>query len=216
MYLLNKSLVFPNPKEAGEEGLLAIGGDLSTDRILLAYQSGIFPWYDEQQPILWWCPDPRMVLFPSKFKVSKSLSKTIKSNKFSITFNTNFSKVIKNCSIIKREDQAGTWITQEMVEAYIHLHKLGHAQSVEVWKENELVGGLYGIDLPKQKIFCGESMFSTKTDASKVGFYYLVKHLQQKNYKLIDCQMHTKHLESLGAEEITRDLFLQHLNNYAS
>lgn len=211
MYLLNESLVFPDPSEADEEGLLAIGGDLSSDRLLLAYQSGIFPWYDEQQPILWWSPDPRMVLFPSKFKVSKSFSKTIKSKKFSITFNTHFSEVIKKCSSIKREGQGGTWITQEMEDAYLNLHQLGHAQSVEVWDQGVLVGGLYGIDLPKQKIFCGESMFSTKTDASKVGFYYLVRHLQQKNYKLIDCQMHTNHLESLGAEEITRSNFLQRL-----
>ena len=213
MYLLNELLMFPDPSEADEEGLLAIGGDLSSDRLLLAYQSGIFPWYDEQQPILWWSPDPRMVLFPSRFKVSKSLSKTIKNTKFKITFNTSFSEVIKNCSTIKREGQGGTWITQEMEEAYVELHKLGHAQSVEVWNQDALVGGLYGIDLPKQKIFCGESMFSTQTDASKVGFYYLVKHLQQKNYKLIDCQMHTDHLESLGAEEITRELFLQHLTS---
>jgi leucyl/phenylalanyl-tRNA--protein transferase len=213
MYLLNELLMFPDPSEADEEGLLAIGGDLSSDRLLLAYQSGIFPWYDEQQPILWWSPDPRMVLFPSKFTVSKSLSKTIKNTKFKITFNTSFSEVIKNCSTIKREGQGGTWITQEMEEAYVELHKLGHAQSVEVWNQDALVGGLYGIDLPKQKIFCGESMFSTQTDASKVGFYYLVKHLQQKNYKLIDCQMHTDHLESLGAEEITRELFIQHLTS---
>ncbi|MBV1923563.1 MAG: leucyl/phenylalanyl-tRNA--protein transferase [Flavobacteriaceae bacterium] len=213
MFLLNESLVFPDPSEAGEEGLLAVGGDLSSDRLLLAYQSGIFPWYDDLQPILWWSPDPRMVLFPSKFKVSKSLSKTIKSKKFSITFNTNFSEVIKNCSTIKRGGQAGTWITQEMNEAYIQLHHLGHAQSVEVWQQDELVGGLYGINLPKQKIFCGESMFSTQTDASKVGFYYLVRHLQQKEYNLIDCQMHTDHLESLGAEEITRLKFLQYLNS---
>lgn len=213
MYLLNELLMFPDPSEADEEGLLAIGGDLSSDRLLLAYKSGVFPWYDEQQPILWWSPDPRMILFPSKFKVSKSLSKTIKNTKFKITFNTSFSEVIKNCSTIKREGQGGTWITQEMEEAYVELHKLGHAQSVEVWNQDALVGGLYGIDLPKQKIFCGESMFSTQTDASKVGFYYLVKHLQQKNYKLIDCQMHTDHLESLGAEEITRELFLQHLTS---
>jgi leucyl/phenylalanyl-tRNA--protein transferase len=213
MYLLNELLMFPDPSEADEEGLLAIGGDLSSDRLLLAYQSGVFPWYDEQQPILWWSPDPRMILFPSKFKVSKSLSKTIKNTKFKITFNTSFSEVIKNCSTIKREGQGGTWITQEMEEAYVELHKLGHAQSVEVWNQDALVGGLYGINLPKQKIFCGESMFSTQTDASKVGFYYLVKHLQQKNYKLIDCQMHTDHLESLGAEEITRELFIQHLTS---
>jgi len=213
MYLLDKSIGFPNPSEADEEGLLAVGGDLSSERLLLAYQSGIFPWYDDLQPILWWSPDPRMVLFPSKLKISKSLLKTIKSKKFSITFNKNFSEVIKNCSTIKRGGQAGTWITLEMNKAYIQLHHLGHAQSVEVWQQDELVGGLYGINLPKQKIFCGESMFSIQTDASKVGFYYLVQLLKKKNYQLIDCQMYTSHLESLGAEEITRSKFLQYLNS---
>lgn len=212
MFLLNESYTFPHPSEADKEGLLAIGGDLSSERLMLAYQSGIFPWYDEDQPILWWSPDPRMVLFPSKFKVSKSLSKTIKKEKFRVSFNENFSEVIKNCSTIKREGQGGTWITQEMQEAYIQLHKLGNAVSVEVWEDKNLVGGLYGIDLPKQKIFCGESMFSTQTDASKVGFYYLVQFLLKKKYKLIDCQMYTPHLESLGAEEITRDAFLKHLH----
>lgn len=212
MFLLNESIEFPDPSEADKEGLLAIGGNLSSERLMLAYQSGIFPWYDEDQPILWWSPDPRMVLYPSKFKVSKSLSKTIKKEKFRVSFNENFSEVIKNCSSIKREGQGGTWITQEMQEAYIQLHELGNAVSVEVWEDKNLVGGLYGIDLPKQNIFCGESMFSTQTDASKVGFYYLVQMLQQKNYKLIDCQMYTPHLESLGAEEITREEFLKHLH----
>ncbi len=211
MFLLNETIEFPDPSEADKEGLLAIGGDLSSERLMLAYQSGIFPWYDEDQPILWWSPDPRMVLFPSKFKVSKSLSKTIKKEKFRVSFNQNFSEVIKNCSTIKREGQGGTWITQEMQEAYIQLHKLGNAVSVEVWEGENLVGGLYGIDLPKQNIFCGESMFSTQTDASKVGFYYLVQLLLKKKYKLIDCQMYTQHLESLGAEEITREEFLKHL-----
>ncbi len=210
---LTKTLWFPNPKDASEEGLLAVGGDISEERLLLAYRSGIFPWYEEGQPIMWWSPEPRMVLYPSNFKVSKSLQKTIKSNRFRITYNTRFSEIIKNCSKIKRDGQGGTWITQEMQEAYIQLHEKGHAMSVEVWLEDELVGGLYGIDLPKQKVFCGESMFSKISDTSKVGFYYLVEKLKEKNYKLIDCQMYTQHLESLGATEITRKEFLKYLSS---
>ena len=211
MNYLTESIWFPNPNEADEEGLLAIGGDLSSSRLLLAYKSGIFPWYEDDQPILWWSPNPRMVLFPSHFKVSKSLQKTINSKQFTITFNTCFSEVIKNCSSINRNGQAGTWITQEMQKSYSELHQLGHAHSVEVWEEENLVGGLYGIDLPEKKIFCGESMFSKVSDASKVGFYYLIEKLKLKNYKLIDCQMYTPHLESLGATEISRNEFLKYL-----
>lgn len=205
-------LWFPNPSDANEEGFLAYGGDLSPERLLLAYQSGIFPWFDEQQPILWWSPNPRMVLYPSKFKVSKSLQKIIKSNQFKVTFNSCFSEVIKNCSSIKREGQEGTWITNEMQQSYIKLHELGHAHSVEVWQDEILVGGVYGIDLPEKKIFCGESMFSFQSNASKVGLYYLIEKLKKTNYKLIDCQMYTDHLASLGAEEISRDVFLKTLN----
>jgi leucyl/phenylalanyl-tRNA--protein transferase len=212
MHHLFKSIWFPNPKEADIEGLLAIGGDLSVKRLMHAYRSGIFPWFDEHQPILWWSPDPRMVLFPNDFKVSKSLQKTIKKKKFSITYNTNFSEVIKNCSQIKRDGQQGTWITNQMLEAYIQLFEKGYASSVEVWLENQLVGGLYGIDLKDKKIFCGESMFSKVSDASKVGFHFLVEKLKLENYKLIDCQMYTSHLERLGAREIPRDEFLKYLN----
>ncbi len=211
MDYLTESLWFPNPEEADKDGLLAIGGDLSSARLLLAYHSGVFPWYEEGQPLLWWSPDSRMVLFPLDFKVSKSLQKTINSNKFKVTFNTCFSEVIKKCSMIKRNGQAGTWITQEMQDAYSELNKLGHAISVEVWKGENLVGGLYGIDLPNKKIFCGESMFSKVSDASKVGFYYLVEKLNEKSYKLIDCQMYTSHLESLGAVEMPRNEFLKFL-----
>ena len=211
MNYLTESIWFPNPNEADEEGLLAIGGDLSSSRLLLAYKSGIFPWYEDDQPILWWSPNPRMVLFPSHFKVSKSLQKTINSKQFTITFNTCFSEVIKNCSSINRNGQAGTWITQEMQNSYSELHQQGHAHSVEVWEGENLVGGLYGIDLPEKKIFCGESMFSKVSDASKVGFYYLIEKLKLKNYKLIDCQMYTPHLESLGATEISRNEFLKYL-----
>jgi len=209
LHYLSQSIWFPKPEEADEEGLLAVGGDLSVKRLMHAYRSGIFPWYEEGQPILWWCPDPRMVLFLDNFKVSKSLQKTINSKKFTITFNTCFSEVIKNCSEIKREGQPGTWITSEMQKSYIKLNELGFAISVEVWLENELVGGLYGIDLPEKKVYCGESMFSKTSDASKVGFYYLVEFLKTKGYQLIDCQMYTSHLESLGAVEIPRDEFLK-------
>ncbi len=213
MQILSKSIWFPNPNEADDDGLLAIGGDLSVKRLMNAYRSGIFPWYEKGQLLLWWSPNPRMVLFPENFKVSKSLRKTIKSNKFKVKFNTCFSEVIINCSQINRNGQQGTWITSEMVEAYIKLNNLGYALSVEVWFEDELVGGLYGIDLPDKKIFCGESMFSLMSDASKVGFYYLIEMLKQKEYQLIDCQMYTVHLESLGAEEISRTKFLNYLNN---
>jgi leucyl/phenylalanyl-tRNA--protein transferase len=212
MFFLSQSLKFPNPSEADSDGLLAVGGDLCPERLLLAYKSGIFPWYDDQ-PILWWSPDPRMVLYPQKLKVSKSLQKLIRREVYKVTFNEAFSEVIKNCSTIKREGQRGTWITEDMEIAYVELHKQGHAISVEVWKDSKLVGGLYGIDLPHKKIFCGESMFSSESNASKVGFYYLVSELAKKGYKLIDCQLHTDHLESLGAEEISRQEFLQILDN---
>ena len=211
MHHLSHSIWFPNPEEADKEGLLAIGGDLSVKRLMHAYRSGIFPWFDDFQPILWWSPDPRMVLFLDKLKISKSLKRTIQKKKFTITYNTCFRKVIKNCSQIKREGQQGTWITSQMEDAYIQLHKKNYAVSIEVWLEDELVGGLYGIDLIDKKVFCGESMFSKESDASKVGLYYLVEQLKAKNYQLIDCQMYTSHLERLGAEEIPRNEFLKYL-----
>ena len=209
MHYLTEKLWFPNPEEATEDGLLAIGGDLLVERLLLAYNSGIFPWFEDDQPILWWSPDPRMVLFPEKFKVSKSLRKKIKSEKFRITFNQNFAEVIKNCATVLRKGQTGTWITQEMQQAYIALRSAGHAVSIEVWEDEKLVGGLYGIDLPKKKVFCGESMFSLVSDASKVAFYHLSEYVKTKNYKFIDCQIYNEHLESLGAEEIGRGEFLE-------
>lgn len=209
MNFLTEKLWFPNPTEATSDGLLAIGGDLSTERLLLAYHSGIFPWFEDDQPILWWSPDPRMILFPEKFKVSKSLRKTLKSEKFRITFNKNFPEVIKNCATVLRKGQAGTWITKEMQQAYIALHSAGHAVSVEVWEDEKLVGGLYGIDLPQKKVFCGESMFSLVNDASKVAFCHLSEYVKSKNYKFIDCQVYNEHLESLGAEEIGREEFFE-------
>ncbi len=212
MHFLTEKLWFPKPSEANIDGMLAIGGDLSVERLLLAYNSGIFPWFEVDQPILWWSPDPRMVLFPEKFKVSKSLRKTLKSEKFKITFNQNFGEVIKNCASVPRKGQVGTWITQEMQEAYIAMHKAGHAVSIEVWEDAKLIGGLYGIELPQKKVFCGESMFSLASDASKVAFYYLSEYVKAKNYKFVDCQLYNEHLESLGAEEIYRKKFLEILS----
>ncbi|OAB79986.1 leucyl/phenylalanyl-tRNA--protein transferase [Cochleicola gelatinilyticus] len=209
MYYLTNELWFPDPSEADEDGLLAVGGDLSSERLLLAYRSGIFPWYSEGQPLLWWSPNPRMILKPNRFKVSKSFRKTLRLEKFRITFNTAFCEVIEQCAAIKRKGQDGTWITSEMEQSYLKLHNAGYAKSVEVWIEDTLVGGLYGIDLPKQKVFCGESMFSKKSDASKVAFYYLAEYLKRQDYKLIDCQMYTDHLASLGAEELPRTEFLK-------
>lgn len=211
MIFLKDNSPFPDVSLANEDGLLAIGGTLTTARLLNAYNSGIFPWYSEEQPVLWWSPDPRMVLFLDDFKVSKSLKKTIHSGKFKVTFNTVFAEVIKACAMAKRQGQEGTWITQEMINAYIELHKNGHAISVEVWQNETLVGGLYGIDLPEKKVFCGESMFHKVTDASKVALFSLVEKLKAEDYKLIDCQVYSKHLEMLGACLISRNQFLGHL-----
>ncbi|MBT4918576.1 MAG: leucyl/phenylalanyl-tRNA--protein transferase [Flavobacteriaceae bacterium] len=211
MQELSKSIWFPNHDESNKDGLIAVGGDLSVERLMHAYHLGIFPWFNEGQPLFWWSPDPRMILLPESFKVSKSLKKTILSNKYKITLNTSFEEVINCCSKIKRKGQQGTWITKNMITAYLQLHKKGHAQSVEVWSDNQLVGGLYGIDLKEKKIFCGESMFSKKNNASKIALYYLVKKLKTENYRLIDCQMYTSHLESLGAQEIPRHEFLKYL-----
>lgn len=212
MYELSEKLWFPNPLNTHEDGLLAIGGDLSEARLLLAYNSGIFPWFEDNQPILWWSPDPRMVLFPENFKVSKSLRKTICSEKFQVTFNQNFEQVLYNCATVARKGQTGTWITREMQKAYLDLHKSEYAMSIEVWQLNRLVGGLYGIYLPEKKIFCGESMFSFVSDSSKVAFYYLCEYAISKDCHLIDCQIYNPHLESLGAQEIDRKEFLQYLN----
>lgn len=208
MVYLEENDPFPQLEFADDDGLLAVGGSLTSERLMTAYRLGIFPWFNENQPVLWWSPDPRMVLYPDQFKVSKSLLQKIKSNRFTITFNTAFAEVIKACAQIKRKKEKGTWITRGMQKAYIELHRLGHAVSVEVWKETKLVGGLYGVDLPEQKIFCGESMFHKETDASKIAFYHLVEKLKSKQYLLIDCQVYNKHLESLGAQEISRDDFI--------
>lgn len=199
---------FPPVETADEDGLLAIGGELSVKRLIDAYNHGIFPWYDASQPVLWWSPDPRMVLFPQKLKVSKSMKQLFRKNTFQVTFNRNFKDIIENCANIWRQGQNGTWITQEIQEAYLELHSLGLAHSVEVWDGNNLVGGLYGIYLKDKKVFCGESMFATVSNASKYGFIKLVEKLKAEGVKLIDCQIYTPHLESLGAEEISRKEFL--------
>jgi len=212
MYLLTNQIAFPSHSEADKNGLLAIGGDLSTARLIHAYNNGIFPWYNENEPLLWWTPDPRMVLYPKELRVSKSMKAVLKKQLFTITFNTAFERVIQQCAQIKRNDQDDTWITNDMTKAYIELHKKGIATSVEVWQDEKLVGGLYGIDLKDKKVYCGESMFSIISNASKAAFITLVRELKTKGYSLIDCQMHTTHLESLGAREIPREEFLKHLN----
>lgn len=206
---LSDMLVFPDVEQANEEGLLAVGGDLSPERLLLAYQNGIFPWFNEDSLILWWSPDPRMVLFPEKIKISKSMRKVLRDQRFRLTTNTCFETVMEHCSTVKREGQDGTWITDEMRKAYLSLHDRGVAKSYEVWEDDTLVGGLYGVDLGT--IFCGESMFSLKDNASKFAFIKLAAELEEKNYQLIDCQLYTDHLASLGAIEIPRREFVQFL-----
>jgi len=206
-WLSDDQLVFPDPALANEDGVLAVGGDLSPERLLLAYQMGIFPWYNEQDPILWWSPDPRFVLFPDELRVSKSMRPYFNQRKFVVTFDTDFRSVITQCQAQRRKGQlGGTWITEEMLEAYCRLHALGFAHSVEVWQGSSLVGGLYGIALGE--IFYGESMFAEVSNASKFGFITLVRVLAQSGFKLIDCQQETRHLESLGARNISRESFL--------
>lgn len=200
---LEKALDDPN-------GLLAAGGDLSPQYLLTAYRCGIFPWFNQGEPILWWSPDPRMVLFPNELKIARSLHKVLKKHHYEIRADSAFTSVIQACAV-QRKEQPGTWIHPEMISAYTALHELGVAHSVETWLGGELVGGLYGVALGK--IFFGESMFSRVTDASKIAFVHLVKQLEHWNFGMIDCQMKTKHLASLGAREIPRSDFSQTLNN---
>jgi leucyl/phenylalanyl-tRNA---protein transferase len=207
MKFLTKELFFPPVSETDESGVLAFGGDLSPERLILAYKSGIFPWFNSDEPIIWWAPNPRMVLYLEELVISKSMRNVINKNIFTITFNQNFREVISNCQKIKRKNEDGTWITNDMIEAYCKLHDLGIAKSVEVWQNNELVGGLYGIDLGH--VFCGESMFSKVSNASKFAFINLVSDLKSKNYQLLDCQVHNDHLESLGCREIDRKEFMK-------
>lgn len=213
MYKLTQDIIFPHPKFADEKGLLAFGGDLSLERLKVAYENGIFPWYEEGQPILWWSPDPRMVLFPENLKVSKTMKKLFKEKVFKVTYNEDFEYIIRKCANINRDRQDGTWITEDMISSYVKLHESGLAKSIEVWKDGEIVGGLYGILLKDKKVFCGESMFTEVDNASKYGFITLVKNMEKNGISLIDCQVYTKHLESLGAEEISRHNFLTILNS---
>ena len=204
-FWLSEELTFPPLHLATKDGLVSMGGDLSVERLLLAYTSGIFPWYSEGEPILWWSPDPRLVLLPQDIQISKSMQKLLRKNKFNVTYDRCFKDVITMCRNIRTHKQ-GTWITDEILEAYFQLHKLGFVHSVEIWFEEKLVGGLYGVSIGK--CFFGESMFSIMDNASKVAFITLAKKLLKKNFLFIDCQVYSKHLETLGAKNISRDEFL--------
>lgn len=216
VFRLSEKIEFPLPQFSREDGLLAVGGDLSEERILLAYSMGIFPWFSEGSPFLWWSPEPRLVLFPDDIKISRSLKKLIRKKKFKITFDTAFRDVITACAEIRTNNGDETWISREMIEAYCKLHKSGYAHSVEAWHNGKLSGGLYGISLGRS--FFGESMFAYESNASKVAFAELVRYLKKYNFDLIDCQVTTDHLMSLGAVEISKSEFLylldKSLENY--
>ena len=205
LHFLDDDLWFPAVEDAMDDGLLAVGGDLRMERLLLAYSNGIFPWYNEDELPMWWSPDPRFVLFPEELKVSKSMGQILKRSEFEFRVDTVFEEVIFNCSRAPRQEQDGTWISDEIISAYTALHELGYAHSAEAWYEGELVGGLYGVLLGK--VFFGESMFSRKSNASKYAFIKWVQLLSERGVVLIDCQVHTEHLESLGARMIGRAEF---------
>lgn len=209
VYAIPERLIFPDPRLAEPSGLLGVGGDLSADRLLLAYENGIFPWFSEGQPILWWSPDPRMVLYPDQLHVPRSLRKRMRRGDYTFTFDRSFGEVIRACSRSPRPGQEGTWITDEMVEAYEELHERGIAHSVEAWQDGELVGGLYGVAIGR--CFAGESMFTVAPDASKSAFVTLVEHLRDWGFTVVDCQVHTEHLERFGAIEVPRERFLEDL-----
>ena len=209
IYQLPEQHIFPPAFEAEPNGLLAVGGDLHPDRLFKAYQEGIFPWYSQRQPILWFSPNPRFVLFPSELHIPKTLKKTIKKKKFEIRINTDFFEVVKQCSEFSRPDQYGTWITNDMKNAYNELHRIGRSHSFEAFEDGVLVGGLYGVSIGG--IFAGESMFAEVSDASKVAFIWAVRQLQLWGVQLIDCQVYTEHLERFGAREIPRMEYMQHL-----
>ena len=211
VYKLPNELIFPDPLLAEPDGLLAVGGDLSVNRLLLAYSNGIFPWFNNDNQILWWAPNPRPVLWLKDFKVAKSLKQTLRNKKFTVKFNSDFESVIKNCAKVKRKNQDDTWITKKMQKAYIELHKKGYAYSVATYLDNNLVGGLYGVAI--NKVFFGESMFHLVSNASKVALVYLVEVLKQNNYRLIDIQQHTKLLDSFGASDIDLKEFIKILKN---
>jgi len=205
VFQLSREIIFPPPELAEPEGLIAVGGDLSPERLLEAYRSGIFPWFGEGDPILWWTPSPRLVLIPQEFHVSRRLARLIRQNIFSVTADTAFREVIRNCAAKRSKNRPETWITGDMIKAYCHLHDLGYAHSIECWKENRLVGGLYGVAL--DRVFFGESMYFETSNASKVALHALVKHAQHKDIRFIDCQMRTDHLINLGAREFSRKSF---------
>jgi len=211
IFLLSDKIAFPPPHLAEKEGLLAIGGDLSEKRLLLAYQMGIFPWYSKDEPILWWTPDPRLVLYPHELKISRSLQKIIRKNVFTIRIDTAFDLVVQSCATAQRRKQEGTWIVDDMITAYCNLHEAGYAHSFEAWQDDKLVGGLYGVSLGR--CFFGESMFSSQSNASKVTFVFLIEYLRQRSFDLIDCQVTTDHLLRSGAREIPRKQFLKELKN---
>lgn len=209
LYLLSENLTFPSPDQADSEGLLAMGGDLAPQRLVLAYSTGIFPWYSEGEPILWWSPDPRMVICPEEYCPSKSLQKLARKKIFRLSMDEAFEQVLEQCALIPRSGQEGTWITHEMKEAYSELYKHGVAHSVECWQDEQLVGGLYGLSLGR--VFFGESMFSKQSNTSKLCFWALNEFTQTMKFDFIDCQLHNPHLESLGAYTIPRKEYLQRL-----
>ncbi len=206
LFRLSKRFDFPPAWLARSDGLLCIGGDLSPKRLLLAYENGIFPWFSKDEPILWWSPDPRLILFPKNIRISKSLNKKIKKNIYSVTMDKAFEKTIRSCAKPRKNGHEGTWLVDEMVDSYLKLHTLGYAHSIETWRKNKLVGGLYGVCLGKS--FFGESMFSFESDASKIALVALSIHLEKQGFDLIDCQVTTNHLLSMGAIEIPRNAFL--------
>jgi len=210
IYQLSDDLIFP-PVAGAEDGVVALGGDLTPERLLLAYSEGLFPWYNEDQPIIWWSPDPRFVLFPSKLHVSRSMKKVMKTGAFEVTYNERFEEVIAACKQIQRTGQQGIWINDEMELAYTRLHDLGHAHSTEVWKGGKLVGGMYGVRVGD--VFCGESMFSKVSNASKAGLISFLSKFESEGGVLLDCQVYSDHLASMGAEEISRKSFLEYLKN---
>jgi leucyl/phenylalanyl-tRNA---protein transferase len=209
VFQLSDQIIFPEPELSRKDGLLAVGGDLSLERLILAYHMGIFPWYSEGDPILWWSPDPRLVLYPDALHVSRSLAKTLNQGRFIVTLDQAFSQVIAACADVPRDNQTGTWITTDMMNAYCRLHEAGLAHSVEVWHQGELAGGLYGVSLGK--CFFGESMFTRKNNASKIGLVTLVHFLRKWSITIIDCQVTTQHLVRLGAREIPRMQFMAEL-----
>lgn len=211
VFRLTRANVFPPVEFADPDGLLAVGGDLSPERLIMAYSLGIFPWYGCGSPILWWSPDPRLVLYPRELKISKSLARLLRKGIFKLTFDRAFTQVIRECAVVRLERGEETWLSPEMIEAYIRLHRIGYAHSVETWHDDQLVGGLYGVSLGK--VFFGESMFMRASNASKLAFVHLVHALQRMDFEVIDCQVTTRHLKSFGAREISRTRFLGHLKN---